>query len=82
MKHDAMHLPFPMENRTSYFEWWDFDAEPGSGDYVLVMYSTNVPRLSRRQPTMGLNIYAPDGGEISELGRYSGNPPVFTGAWS
>ena len=71
LTHDAMHLPFPMENRTTDFEWWYFDAELDSGDHVVVMYSTNDTRVSPRQPTVRLNIYAPDGREISELVRYS-----------
>lgn len=71
LSHDAMHLPFPMENRATDFEWWYFDAELDSGDHVVVMYSTNDTRVSPRQPTVRLNIYAPDGREITELVRYS-----------
>ena len=71
LKHDAMHLTFPMENRETDFEWWYFDAELDTGDHVVVMYSMNDTRVYPRQPTVRLNIYPPDGHEISELVRYS-----------
>jgi hypothetical protein len=71
LKHDAMHLKFPMENRETDFEWWYFDAELDSGDHVVVMWSINDTRTKPRQPTVRLNIYSPDGREISELVRYS-----------
>ena len=39
LKHDAMHLKFPMEHRETDFEWWYFDAELDTGDHVVVMWS-------------------------------------------
>ncbi len=71
LKHDAMHLKFPMENRETDFEWWYFDAELDTGDHVVVMWSTNDTRVSPRQPTVRLNIFSPGGREINELARYS-----------
>ncbi|MFT2092240.1 hypothetical protein [Paraglaciecola sp. 2405UD69-4] len=71
LKHDAMHLKFPMENRDTDFEWWYFDAALDTGDHVVVMYSMNDTRVYPRQPTVRLNIYTADGREISELVRYT-----------
>lgn len=70
LKHDAMHLPYPMKNREHDFEWWYFDAELDTGDHVVAMYSSNDTRLSPRQPSVRLNIYGPDGREITRLRRY------------
>ena len=69
LAYDAMHLPFPIEDRENHFEWWYFDAALSNGDHLVVMYSTNDTRTAPRVPTVRLNIYSADGSAIWEMER-------------